>query len=267
MDLVSVALLSMFAAAAGGGVLGFLAGRWSRFEIGLALGLLVFGAVALAFAARLFVEYREFAYAGANALWGEVIAIEDEPVNASGSVTSPVPVIRFTAPDRITHVIRGPRSGGAKVGEHVNVIYDPADPRRSRVGQVSELRGAAIAMLLFGTFPLSFGSWLLSTILGSTRQRPARRSEPAPSEPRARSRSVVPVALNAGFVGAILWIVFVPGDLQRNFIQGFGAIAVLCLAYAVWGWLASGLGAAWSSGLLVLSVNFAVWAFALHLLL
>jgi hypothetical protein len=279
MDLVSLALLSIFAAAAAGGALGFVVGRWSRFEIGLALGLLVFGAIAAAFAARLYLEYRDFAHAGANAAWGEVIAIEDEPANASGSITSPVPVIRFTGPDNVTHVIRGPSSGSAQVGSHVNVVYDPADPKRSRVGQVSELRGAAIALLLFGTFPLSFGCWLLfATALDARAQTPGRnlprragsgpaRAPAAAGTQGGRMRMPTLVVLNVGLACAILWIGLAPGDLQRNFVQGFSAIALLCAAYAVWGWAASNLAAAWSAGLLALSANFAVWAFALYQLL
>jgi hypothetical protein len=283
MDLVSTALLSLFAAAAAGGALGFLVARAGRFEIGLAVGLLVFGAVALAFAARCFLEYRDFAHAGANAAWGEVIAIEDRRVNVSGSITSRVAVVRFVAPDRTMHVVRGP-GGSAAVGSHVNVVYDPMDPQRSRIGELGELRGGAIALLLFGTFPVSFGIWLLlATALGErgkaggrrmagSRSRPQRKqpaaaaAKTATDQPPGRLHGIVLAAFGSALACAILWIGLAPGNLVQNFVQGFTAIALVCAGYAAWG-LASGLaGGAWSGGMLVLGLNFAVWAFALDLL-
>jgi len=282
MDLVSVAVLSMFAAAAAGGVLGFLVARISRFELGLAVGLLVFGAVALSFAARCFLEYRDLAHAGANAAWGEVIAIGDRPANASGSVTSPVPVVRFTAPDNAIHVVRGPSGSSAVVGSHVNVVYDPADPQRSRVGQV-EVRGGAIAMLLFGTFPLSFGIWLLFATAMADREKLAarggrfrpqrarveraiRRAEMQTAQTQGRASKVVLAAFGGAMACAILWIGLAPGELLHNFVQGFAAIAIVCAGYAGWGIASGGAGAAWSAGMLVMAVNFGVWAYALHLL-
>lgn len=285
MDLVSVALLSLFAGAAAGGLLGFLVARVSRFEIGLSIGLLVFGAVALVAAARCFMEYRYFAHAGANAVWGEVIAIEDQPANASGSITSPVPVVRFTAPDNVEHTVRGPSASSATVGSHVNVVYDPANPQRPRIGQLSELRGGAIALLLFGTFPVSFGIWLLfTTALAARAERSMRQpdqrgrqragratsnksvAKSAPSPRRGRAHRVILGALNGALVCAILWTALAPGDLALNFVQGFAAIAAILAAYAAWGMVSGMAGGAWSAGMLVLAINFAVWAFALDLL-
>ena len=276
MDLVSAALLSLFAAAAAGGLLGFLIARFSRFEVGLSVALMLFGAVSLGFAGRCFLEYRAFAHAGANAAWGEVIAIEDRPVNASGSVTSPVPVVRFTAPDATTHVVQGPASGGMALGSHVNVIYDRRDPQRSRVGQVAELRGGAIALLLFGTFPFSFGAWLLMAKGPAGQPRAHKRSErrqslarrapqAVPEAAPSRLRTGILVALNAALAGAILWIGLAPGELQQRMVEGFGGVAAVCAAYALWGGL-GGASGAWRAGMIVLAVNFGVWAFALALL-
>jgi hypothetical protein len=277
MDLVSAALLSLFAAAAAGGAIGFGIGRFTRFEIGLGVGLVLFGAVALYFAGRCFLEYRAFAYAGPYAAWGEVIAIEDRPVNASGSVTSPVPVVRFSAADGSTHVIRGPASGSMAVGEHVNVIVDPLDPQRSRASQVKELRGGAIALLLFGTFPMSFGAWLLLTERGGPARtgrgqrgasaRAQARPAAAPIAPAGAQRARGPaiMLLNAALVCAILWIGAAPGDLQQRFVEGFGAVAAVFVGYALWGWYVRA-DAAWRGGMIVLALNFGVWALALALL-
>lgn len=260
MDLVSIATLSYFGAALAGGLIGFLVGKASRFEIGLGVGLLILGAVALYFSIRCYHEYRDFAYAGANALWGEVVAIEEVPANESGSVVTPVPVVRFTAPDATTYTVRGSSASSAKVGEHVNVIFDGAQPERSRIGQITELRGGAIAMLLFGTFPASFGLWLLAA---HAREGDGKALRPANTG--TSTRRILPL-LNLGMVGAIVWIGMGGGDLWQRFTGGFAAIAFVLGCYAAWGATVGRLEPAWSLGMLVLGLNFGVWAFALHLL-
>jgi len=278
VDLLSVAFLAIFGAAAVGGVIGFLVARVSRFEIGLGVGLLIFGAVAFYFSVRCLIEYRAFAYAGPNALWGEVIAIEDRAVNESGSITTPVPIVRFTTPDDKTYTVSGPSGGSAKVGSHVNVVLDRAHPERSRIGEIGEFRGGAIAMMLFGTFPSSFGLWMLFAYRGRTcdsvgaraRDRRVERSRERSNARRAsgdyRNRIVVN-ALGCGMVGAILWIGVSGADLLQRFAEGFGAVALLMTGYALWGATAGRAGTTWSLGMLVLAVNFGVWALALYLLL
>ena len=107
MDLTSIAVISLFAAALAGGLIGLLIGWRTRFEFGLSVGLLVFGGVALWFAGRCYFEYDAFGHAGANALWGEVIKIEEIPVGERGSQTAPL--VRFSAPDNTVHPVLGPR--------------------------------------------------------------------------------------------------------------------------------------------------------------
>lgn len=294
MDLTTVALLSMFGAALGGGLAGFVVGRLSRFELGLSAGLLIFGGVTLGFAGRCYTEYQAFAHAGANGVWGEVIRIDQIPIGDSG--TQPAPVVRFTAPDESVHTVVGPRASSAKVGEHVNVIVDAADPQRSRIGQITELRGCAIALMLFATFPLSFAVFMLYSAF-IERMKPAATPSSHPTLPRRTDSSALRrghgldaaaspggrprVAMRFGsgihatlsavlhltLIGAIVWIGMGSGDLGQRFSQGFGIVAAALAGYAILGLFGGKGSSAWSVGVIMLALNFAAWAWALHLLL
>lgn len=283
MDIISVATLSMFGAAAVGGIVGFMVGRFTQFEIGLMIGLTIFGGVTLYFAGRCYIDYQEFANAGANAVWGEVVEIIDKPSNESGSITSPAPVIRFTAADGVTHTIEGPTAGSAKVGEHVTVLVDHERPERSRIAQVHELRGGAIAFMLFGTFPMSFNVVLLTGLIDARRtaraHAPSKRgtrgrsvqgsaAAPVPST-GMRSGAAVPtfsrwtVLFVVAMVASMSWIALPGEDLVLRFSQGFGGITASLVAYALVG---ARIGLTWVVGLLMLALNFGVWSFALRLL-
>ena len=295
MDLTSIAVFSLFAAALAGGLIGLLIGWRTRFEFGLSVGLLVFGGVALWFAGRCYLEYDAFGHAGANALWGEVIKIEEIPVGESGSQTAPL--VRFSAPDNTVHTVLGPRASSARLGEHVNVIYDPADPQRSKIGKITESRGCAIAMMLFGTFPVSFALFMLvSAWAGAVEQRRhdrqngvsrSRRREAHATETLRRDSAAtgavertrggvvadsrmytaLSMALYFTMFGAIVWIGLGTSDeLGQRFAQGFGIVAGALLGYAMLGLFGRSASFVWAFGVTMLALNFAVWAFALHLL-
>jgi hypothetical protein len=138
-------------------------------------------------------------------------------------------------------------------------------------------------MLLFGTFPLSFGIWLLLTAAVADKAKLAARGgrfrakgpgaarifEPAGTRAArtpGRTSRIILTAFGGAMACAILWIGLAPGELLQNFVQGFTAIALICGGYAVWGVASGSAGAAWSAGMLVMAVNFGVWAFALALL-
>ena len=294
MDLTSIAVIGLFAAGFAGALIGLLIGWLTRFEFGLSTGLIIFGGVALWFAGRCYLEYDAFGHAGANGLWGEVIKIEEIPVGDSGSQTAPL--VRFTAPDNSVHAVLGPRASSARVGEHINVIYDPSDPQRSRIGKISESRGCAIAMMLFGTFTVSFALFMLYSTLaeaasgadprklrgsasegGSARTRASalRRGptanggadeKPGRATP-SRIYTALSMALYCTMFGAILWIGLGTGDdLGRRFAQGFGVVAGALVGYALLGLLGRTASSVWAFGVTMLAVNFAVWAWALHLL-
>src|ERR1043166_959959 len=97
MDIISTAMLAFFGSAFAGGLVGWLVGRFSSFELGLGIGLLIPGIVALYFAAQCLLDYRQFSAPQSGKADGEVIEIEERAVNQAGSVTQPVPVVRFTA--------------------------------------------------------------------------------------------------------------------------------------------------------------------------
>lgn len=274
----------MFGSAFAGGLIGLAIGAFTRFEVGMTVGLLVFGGVTLGFSWKCFDEYREFSTAGADALWGEVTQIVDKPSNESGSITSPAPMVKFSGPDGSVYVVEGPTASGAKVGEHVNVIFDRNHPERSRVGRASELRGGAIALMLFGTFPVSFALMMIVSMIDAARAarniavarpdgRRGRAKVPAvnhASAPRVGIRSRFGEAsvkiLFAAVLCSIAWIGVDGAPLLDRFAQGFAGITASLAGYALWGAFVARLGLAWSFGLLTLALNFGVWAFALYLL-
>jgi hypothetical protein len=266
MDLVTAATLGFFGALLAGGLVGALVGHFSRFELGLGTGLLIPGAVALWFSWHCLVDYRAFTAAGPNAVSGEVIEIENRPVNQAGDIAQPVPVVRFIAPDGSTHTMRGPASGGLKPGERVSVIFDPADPERSRVGKPSQLRGGAIAMMLFGTFPMTTGLWFVHAYAFGRRDDAVAAAERQVSALRARILQGALIGLNLLIFAGILWIGVSPSKLEQAFVEGFGTVAAALAGYAVWGAFSPRASASWCFGMIVLSVNFGAWAFALHLL-
>lgn len=274
MDLVTTGMLALFGSAAVGGLVGWLVGRFSSFAAGLGIGLLITGSVTLTFAARCLLEYREFSAPGPTRVSGEVIEIEGRPVNASGSITQPVPVVRFTAADGSDHVVRGPGAGGLKVGDRVTVIHDPADPQRTRVGQESQFRGGAIAFMLFGTFPFTVGLWfLLSALLErrAARARPPAQPEPARGQEapsfRPRVAQWLTIAFNLLMVIGIFWTGLGPGTLQQTLAVGFGIVAAGMWGHGINGLLlGSRADPGWRFGMFVLGANFFAWALALWVL-
>jgi hypothetical protein len=268
MDITTIAVLSLFAAAAVGGIAGLLIGWLTHFECGLGAGLLLFGAVSLWFAGRCLTEYQAFVSAGPNGTWGEVVAVEAQPVGSNGS--QPVPVVRFSTPEGSTVTVRGPRAGGYKVGDAVSVIYDAQNPAGTRIGELSQLRGCSIAMLLFGTFPFSFGIWFVGFArrFGKSRPdgNPHRRTQPMTTAPTAGDRRILATLFLALFA-SILWIGLGTSAPERRFVEGFAAAGSCLIGYALWGARRENPGIAWSAGVGILGINFCVWAFALNLLI
>lgn len=277
MDPVSTALLAFFGSLLVGGLVGWVVGRFSAFELGLGVGLILPGAVALSFAVSCLQQYREFAAPHPNKVVGEVIEIENRPVNASGSIRQPVPVVRFTAADRSSHTVRGPGSSGLKVGEQVAVLYDLGNPDRVRVAQPSQLRGAAIALMLFGTFPSSVGLWFVHSYVEGRRRGRDRRGAPDElallekelERPRWRTKLLEPLTIffNLILLGGILWTGLAPGELEETLTVGFGLVSAGLWGHGIRGLFDPEASASWCFGILVLALNFSVWVVALWLLL
>lgn len=281
MDLASLGMLWMFGSAAIGGLVGIGIGRLSRFEYGLAAGLLVFGGVTLSFAARSYIEYRGFAGAGADIVWGEVVAIVLKPANDSGSVSSPAPRVRFTAHDGVERTIEGPTASAVRVGSHIAVIVDHEDPERSRMAQPDQLRGAIIGFLLLGSFPASFGLFMLigarakayrtdATASGSPNR--GRREPTPPRTQRSTPHETVPprrhrlagALLGCGLFASILWIGLGDEVTMERFSQGFGGVGAVLVCYAAWAALAARRTSTQCLGIGTLAFNFGLWSFVLH---
>ena len=272
MDIITLAMLAFFGSLLVGGLVGSVVGKFTGFELGLGIGLLIPGFVALSFCVRCLLDYREFTSPQANRAIGKVIAIEDKAVNASGSVTQPVPIVRFNIGDSVVH-FRGPGASGLKVGENVDVLYDPIDPRRTRVANPSQLRGVAIALMLFGTFPLSLGLWFIHSYAAQQRERRMQKSSARKIESEAasptlaqRMRRELLVGFNLLLFAGVLYVGFGPGELERNFAVGFGLVTAALFGHGVRGAFDPNVNASWCFGMIVLAVNFGAWAAAMWLL-
>jgi hypothetical protein len=268
MDIISTAMLAFFGSAFAGGLVGWLVGRFSSFELGLGIGLLIPGIVALYFAAQCLLDYRQFSAPQSGKADGEVIEIEERAVNQAGSVTQPVPVVRFTAANAAVHTVRGPGASGWKVGEQVTVLYDAADPQRARVGQPSQLRGGAIAFMLFGTFPFSLGLWFAHSHIHQHRQKrlPTQLKSGAAPGPRSALTGQLTLLFNLLLVAGILIPAISNKDVALAIADGFGVVAVALLGHGINGLFNPQTDASWCFGMLVLAVNFGVWVAALRLL-
>jgi hypothetical protein len=152
MDLVSSWVLAFFGTCAVGALVGWLVGRFSTFELGLGVGMALPGIVSLGYALTFLAEYRDFTQSRYR-VPGTVVAVEDRPVNESGSITTPVAVVEYEVDGERRRVDSGGGSGLA-VEQAVVVVDDPHRPP-AKVARPDELRGAGVAAMLFGTFPAS----------------------------------------------------------------------------------------------------------------
>lgn len=272
MDSVSSAFLWFFGALFGGALLGALIGRFTSFAVGMAVGLLIPGILGVTYAVQFFVAHKAFSAPAPNKVMGEVIAIEDRPINESGSITQPTPVIRYLTREKTVHTVHGPGAASYKVGEHVTVLYDPDNPERVRIADVKELKGAAIAFMLFGTFPLSAGLFFLYSAVAEVLekripQHPPRIPASLTISPfRRRLLRELNWGFNLAMLGGILWIGYAPTEIERAFMMGFAIVACGTLGHAIKGLWDPAVGAQWSLGMFVIAANFGAFAVALWLL-
>ncbi len=278
MELISFMQLAYFAALFVGVALGGLIGWLTRFELGLGVGLLVPGLVAAGMGLQCLDAYRAFSRLQTHA--GAVVEVRDEAANGDGSITHEVPYVRYRDAAGVVGTVAGPTASGWQVGQRVRVLADGVRPAlRQRIADPAALRGGAIAMMLFGTFPLSLGVWFTVGALceraadrdvAQDRSRSRRRGARAPTAARETPAAARLVQRNTLFLlslfGALLWIGAGRGTLLERFAVGFGLIAALLLLYAAWLGLARRGARATRYGLVVLALNFGVFAFALWLL-
>ena len=261
LDLASTWMLSFFGACAAGGAIGFLLNKLIDFEFGLGAGLLIPGIVSLHFTFQFVTEYLAFRDDPSQAA-GKVVAVEDRPANASGSVTTPVAIVEFVVSDGTTHRTESRGGSGLDVDEEVRVVYEPDHPERAKVAKPDDLFGGAIASGLFGTFPTSAGLFFL---LGwSSDQWPRKRTRQQQERAQGASRlvAVANLLILGGLVGAGFW----NGTVAEQISIAFGATSL-----GLWLYVADGVwrrrDAKWTLGAGVLAVNFSAWVVALWLLL
>jgi hypothetical protein len=265
MDFMNIGLLAFFGAALVGLLVGWIVSSRAAFELGVGVGLLGPGIVGLTFATLCLLEYRAFSSPLPNKVQGTVIEFEDEPVTASGNITRPVAVIRFTAADQRSYTVRGPWTTGVDVGDPVTVMYDAADPARVRVADIKNLRGGAIAFTLFGTFPFSLGLWFIHGYAHERSGRWRRRGRMAGAT-QGHDMSVPPssigqrltIGCNPLWLAGMLWGAYGASNVQQALMVIFGSATVALLGHGAHGLLAPYADARWGFGMVVLALNFFV---------
>ena len=281
MELTTQTQLAYFAALFAGAALGGIAGWLSRFEIGLGIGLLIPGIVAAHFGTQCLLAYREAGPASTRP--GVVVDVRDEPSNASGSITHEVPVVRYRDDGGVEHTFSGPSASGWQPGDRVRVREAAGVFTTPQASKPTQLRGGAIAMMLFGTFHLTLGLWFLlgslfeetaasapaaAVRVGRRRRRAAHAAAPQPAPERRlswRFEQGNQLFMLAIF-GAMVWIGAGSGPLITRFAVGFGLITATLLMYAGWTVLIGFGSTSTRLGYLVLGANFGAFAIALWLL-
>lgn len=269
MDLVSSWTLAFFGTCAVGGLVGWLVARFSTFELGIGVGMLLPGVVSLSYAATFLVEYRDFTQ-NPHRTRATVVAIEDKPVNESGSITTPVGVVEYEVDGEKRRIYSGGGSSLAVGQDDVVVVDDPYRPP-AKVARPEELRGGGIASMLFGTFPASAAIFFLFS-WANDRFHLDRWQRPPPS--RGVWLTLTTLA-SLVMVTGILWPVLIepPADdvgqtdaeFLHDFIMVFGIASVgIWMHFFVW--LISRRELRWALIFFVIAVNFDAFVVAMWIL-
>jgi hypothetical protein len=267
LDLVTRWMLWFFGALAVGCVVGFVVAKLSTFELGLGVGLLIPGLVSLSFTFGFVQAFRELAY-DPRRLVGTVVAVDDRAVNDSGSITAPVAIVEYTTPDGTRRRIDGPRSSSLKEGDEVAMVPRIGTPSGFRIGLAGQMRGGAIASMLFGTFPFSAGVFFaVSALAGElTPRQEQRRIE-------RQEGSYLNWAANVLMIAGILATPFFSEPVEHEsgrgvaqaIMLGFGVVSLGLWTHVVSA-LRVGRDVRFTLGLGVLAVNFSAWVVALWFL-
>lgn len=259
LDLATRWMLWFFGSLVLGGVVGFLVAKLSTFELGLGVGLLIPGLLSLSFTLAFVQAFRELAY-DPRRIVGTVVAVEDRAVNDSGSITAPVAIVEYEAPDGGRRRIDGPRSSSLKEGDEVAMVPRIGTPSGFRIGQPREMRGGAIASMLFGTFPFSAAVFFLVSALAAelTPRQEQRRIQ-------RQGRSYLNWAANVLMVSGTLATPLFSDPVEHAIMLGFAVISLGLWAHVVSA-LRVGRDVRFTLGIGVLAVNFSAWVVALWFL-
>jgi hypothetical protein len=259
LDLVTRWTLYFFGSLAVGGGVGFLVAKLATFELGMGVGLLIPGLVSLSFTYALVEAYRELSYDRARMI-GTVVAVEDRPANASGSITSPVAIVEYAAADGVKRRVDGPRSSSLKVDDEVVVVPHPGAPGGVHMGRPHELRGGAIASMLFGTFPFSAGVFFLVSALA--RERTPREEQERIAK---QERSYLTIAANLLMFCGILATPLFAEPVEHAIMLAFAVVALGLWLHVVQG-VRMHADVRWTLGIGVVAINFSAWVVALWFL-
>lgn len=259
LDLVTRWTLWFFGSLALGGAVGFLVAKVSTFELGLGVGLLIPGLVSLSFTLGFVQAFRELAY-DPRRLLGTVVAVEDRAVNDSGSMTAPVAIVEYTTADGVRRRVDGPRSSSLKVDDEVAMVPRIGTPSGFRIGLPREMRGGAIASMLFGTFPFSAGVFFLVSALAGelTPRQEQRRID-------RQERSYLNWAANVLMVCGILATPFFWDPVENAIMLGFGVVSLGLWLHVVSA-VRVGRDVRFTLGIGVVAINFSAWVVALWFL-
>ncbi len=172
----TIAILTFFGAAFLGLAVGALVARLTRFEVGMATGLLIMSVGGLTGAVRLTLINLENAKGTviASGKLVEYVSGTSSTTDSSGRTSSTPsygPLVEFIAADGKAYRVKGLGSSSQSldIGTAVSVSYPAADPGKAVIADFQNQWGGVFALALFGGFPLLGGLFFLFTAIGGAR--------------------------------------------------------------------------------------------------
>lgn len=259
LDLVARWTLDFFGSLVAAGIVGFLVAKFSSFDLGVGVGLLIPGLVSLSFTWAFLAEYRDLSFNSARTT-GTVVAVEDRAENATGSITTPVAIVEYEARDGTKRRAASLGASALHVDDTVVVVPRFGKPDGVAMGSPHEMQGGAIVSMLFGTFPFSAGIFFL--VSAFARERTAAEEERSVAW---QERSYLTTAANLLMFCGILATPFFSDPVEHAIMLGFGVVSLGLWMHAIEG-IRAGVDVRWTFGLGVLAINFSAWVVALWFL-
>jgi lipoprotein NlpI len=240
------AILTFFGTAFLGIAIGALVARLTRFEVGMATGLLIMSVGGLAGAVRLTLINLENAK-GTVIATGKLVEYVSEASSTTDSsgrtsgTRSYGPLVEFIAADGKAYRVKGlgSSSQSLEIGTAVSVRYPPADPAKALIADFQNQWGGVFALALFGGFPLLGGLFFLFTAIGGARVQyglSVRDARPSAWVAWCESRGKriggnLNLIAALGMIGAILYAAL--GGEARDAGFAFVGVAAAASLYAV----------------------------------
>ena len=239
----AVAILTFFGAVFLGLAVGGLIGRLTRFEAGMAVGLLIMAVGGLTGAVRLTLINLENARDTIVVTGKLVDYVSDTSTTTdlsgrTSSMRSYGPLVEFVAADGKTYRVKGLGSSNQSlnIGTAVPVRYPPADPAKAVIADFQNQWAGVFALALFGGFPLLAGLFFMFREIGRASSRTDDRHPASAWSVWCESRGkriagYLNLIAALGFFGAILFAGFTDGERVIGF--AFIGVAAAVSLYAV----------------------------------